>query len=623
MKSEYQSILADGIEKKYRKLEEEIEADIVRRIKKAGEITETADWQLNRYIVLGHSTEDVEKIIREAVGDNDAEVQRLYEQVIEREYTISKDLYTAVGKEFVPYENNYELQQMTNALIQQSNDDLYNISKSLGFKVDMGGGKTVFTPLSDIYNGYIDDAMVLMTSGAFDYNTLIRKVVGQLTASGLRSVDYASGWSNRADVAARRALLTGMSQLTGQISKNNAAILGTDFFEVDWHMGARPDHAVWQGKVYSSDELVSVCGLGEGAGLLGWNCRHTYYPFIKGVSVRNYTDEWLEEQNAREAIKRPYRGKEYNTYEATQKQRQMETAMRAQREKVDLLKKGGADKDTITDARCKYQAMLDEYKEFSAKFKLPEQRERIYYDLRGRVAPSKQTYDKWRAEKAAKAAKRAADKERKADIAHRARAEQNRRADMNAARSKRDPGIPASWAKGEKMDIATAMTGTNPNYQRGGDKRWTHNCQRCVSAFEARVRGYDVEALPRILNGSDDLPYMNSSTGWLSVYKDATVTHVHKRTGEACKSAIEAQMAEWGDDSRAIVRVVWHGRRDGHVFIATQQEGKTLFIDPQSARSDCSTYFASGMIKPTKTELVRIDNLDFTDRIELCAKMKE
>lgn len=65
----------------------------------------------------------------------------------------------------------------------------------------------------------------------------------------------------------------------------------------------------------------------------------------------------------------------------------METAMRAQREKVQLLKEGDGDKDDILNARCKYQAMLDEYKEFSSKFKLPEQRERIYYDLQGRVAP--------------------------------------------------------------------------------------------------------------------------------------------------------------------------------------------------------------------------------------------
>lgn len=432
MKQEYQSILAAGVEKKYRILEEEIEKDIVRRIRKAGKITSTADWQIQRYMVLGHSTEDVENIIRSAVGGDYADTFRLYDEVIEQEYIRSKILYEQVNAYFVPYEQNYELQQITNALIQQSNTDLFNITKSLGFMMDYGNGRLVLAPLGEFYNNYLDNAVIMMASGAYDYNTLIRKVVGQMTSSGLRTVDYATGHSNRVDVAARRALLTGMGQLTGQISRMNGQKLGTDRYEVDWHPGARPDHAKWQGRVWTYQQLVDVCGLGTGPGLLGWNCRHTYYPFLDGISVRNYSDEWLEEMDRKEAQKITYRGKEYNTYEATQKQRQMETAMRAQREKAQLLKQGGGDPDDVLDARCKYQAMLDEYSEFSKKFNLPEQRERIYYDLRGRVAPSAHTYKKWQAEQADRAAKRASAKERKAEREMRERAEQNRRADMDA-----------------------------------------------------------------------------------------------------------------------------------------------------------------------------------------------
>lgn len=434
MKQEYQSILQTGIVKKYLMLEEEIQKDIVRRVQKAGKITSTADWQIQRYMVLGHSTEDVEKIIREAVGGDWADTFKLYDEVIEQEYVRSKAVYEQVNANFVPYEQNYELQQITNALIQQSNDELYNISKSLGFMVDMGNGRKVFTPLSEIYNGYLDNAITMMASGAFDYNTLIRKVVGEMTASGLRTIDYASGHSNRVDVAVRRALLTGMGQLTGRISDMNGQRLGTNKFEVDWHHGARPDHKKWQGRVWTRQQLVEVCGLGTGAGLLGWNCRHTYYPFIEGISVRNYSDDWLEEMDRKEEQKVFYRGREYNAYEATQKQRQMETAMRAQREKAMLLKEGCAAPDDILNARCKYQAMLDEYKEFSRKFNLPEQRERIYADLHGRVAPSQRTYKNWKAEQADKAAKRAAEKERKAERAMREHVEKNRRADMDAVK---------------------------------------------------------------------------------------------------------------------------------------------------------------------------------------------
>lgn len=426
-------MLQAGIEKRYRALEEDIEKDIIRRIQKAGKITSAADWQIQRYMVLGHSTEDVEAIVRQAVGGSWADTFKLYDEVIEREYARNKAIYEQVNAYFVPYEQNYELQQITNALIQQSNDELSNISKSLGFMVDMGNGRKVFTPLSEIYNGYLDNAITMMASGAFDYNTLIRRVAGGLAASGLRTVDYASGHSSRVDVAARRALLTGMGQLAGQISRMNGQALGTDKYEVDWHPGARPDHAKWQGRVWTWQQLVDVCGLGSGAGLLGWNCRHSYYPFLEGVSVRNYPDEWLAEMGRKEARKIPYRGKEYNLYEATQKQRQMETAMRAQREKAQMLKQGNAHPDDILVARCKYQAMLDEYAEFSRKFKLPEQRERIYYDLRGRVAPSQRTYKKWQGEQAQKEARRTAEKERKANRAMQDKAEMQRRADMDKA----------------------------------------------------------------------------------------------------------------------------------------------------------------------------------------------
>ena len=435
MNQSYQSLLAAGVEKRYLMLEEEIMRDVVRRIRKTGKITSTAAYQLQRYMILGHSTEDVEAIIRSAVGNDWADTFRMYDEVIEQEYVRSKALYEQVNAHFVPYEENYELQQITNALIQQSNEELFNITKSLGFMVDVGNGRKVFTPLSEIYNGYLDNAITLMVSGAFDYNTLIRKVVGEMTASGLRAVDYASGHSNRVDVAARRALLTGMGQLTGQIADRNAQILGTDQFEVDWHPGARPDHAKWQGRVWNRRQLVEVCGLGTGPGLLGWNCRHTYYPFIEGVSVRNYSDQWLAEMDRKEARRIAYRGREYNAYEATQKQRHMETAMRAQREKAQLLKEGGADPDDVLNERCKYQAMLDEYKEFSKKFNLPEQRERIYADLRGRVAPSQRTYKRWQAEQADKAAKRAAQRERKADREQRRRVEEARRMDIESYKS--------------------------------------------------------------------------------------------------------------------------------------------------------------------------------------------
>ena len=386
MKDDYKNKLASKIASRYQDLEERIMQDIVRRIMKAGEITSTADWQINRLRILGYSSEDIEKEIKKTLNASYPEMFELYDKVINWEYVRNKDIYEQINAEYIPFEENGQLKQITESIIDQSFGDLENVTNSLGFYLDYGNGQKVLTPLSQVYTKYLDAACYDIVTGAFDYNSVLRRVVTQLTNSGLRQIDYSSGRANRVDVAARRAVMTAVSQITGKISEYNAQKLGTEYFEVEWHAGARPTHAVWQGRVWSKEQLYSVCGLGTVTGLLGANCYHTYYPFFPGISQRNWSDDWLEEQNRKEAEPKSFDGKEYTLYEAKQRQRQMETAMRAQREKVKLLQAGGADQDEIILHKAKYQGQLNEYSRFCRKMSLTEERERIYLDMRGKVA---------------------------------------------------------------------------------------------------------------------------------------------------------------------------------------------------------------------------------------------
>ena len=386
MKDDYKNKLASKIASRYQDLEERIMQDIVRRIMKAGEITSTADWQINRLRILGYSSEDIEKEIKKALNASYPEMFELYDKVINWEYIRNKDIYEQINAEYIPFEENGQLKQITEAIIDQSFDDLENVTNSLGFYLDYGNGKKVLTPLSQVYTKYLDAACYDIVTGAFDYNSVLRRVVTQLTNSGLRQIDYSSGRANRVDVAARRAIMTAVSQITGKISEYNAQKLGTEYFEVEWHAGARPTHAVWQGRVWSKEQLYSVCGLGTVTGLLGVNCYHTYHLFFPGLSERNWTDDWLEEQNRKENEPREFLGKEYTLYEAKQRQRQMETAMRAQREKVKLLQAGGADQDEVILHKAKYQGQLNEYSRFCRKMSLTEERERIYLDMMGKIA---------------------------------------------------------------------------------------------------------------------------------------------------------------------------------------------------------------------------------------------
>lgn len=365
--------------------EQRIMEDIIRRIRKESAVTMTADYQINRLLELGKSTEEVEKIIKDTTKRTWPEMFELYDNIANEEYVRNENVYLQINDKKIPEAENRWKIQMVDAIKKQTKEQFENLSQSLGFSVIMGN-KRVFLPYAEYWKKYVDAAMMDIVDGGMDYSRVIRRVVDQMTASGIRTVDYASGKSTRVDVAARRAIMTGYNQIVSNINQRNAELLGTEYFEVAWHPGARPSHQDWQGKVYHKDDLVRICGLGTAGGLCGVNCRHVYFPFIKGVSKRRYTDEWLAEQNAKEAEKKYFFGKGYDAYGQTQKMRSMERVMRAQREKVYLMKKAGADEEEITVNQVKYQAQLNEYSYFCKKMGLEKQRERIYYDMRGRIA---------------------------------------------------------------------------------------------------------------------------------------------------------------------------------------------------------------------------------------------
>lgn len=384
MTPEEKGSLPIRVEKLFYELQDRIFSDIVRRIRKTKKITSTADYQINKLLLLGGSTEFIESQIKELLEISDPEIWEMYDKVCEWEYVRNRDAYEQINGNFTPLEDNDTIQGWSQAIVAQTQNEIKNLTRSLGMTVDIGGGKMAFTPLAEYYQKHLDRACMDVVTGSFDYNTVLRRVVKELSASGLQVIDYSSGWRNRAPVAARRAVLTGVSQLSAQINEQVAKDLKTDKYEVSWHSGHRPSHW-WGGRVYTYQELQSVCGLGEGDGLCGWNCRHSYYAFLEGYSIRTYTDEQLDRMEEKEQSVRTYRGKEYNAYQASQAQRKMETTMRAQRAKVRQLQQGDGDKDDIIAAKARYLNTLHQYQAFSRKMELPEQMERVYMDGLGRV----------------------------------------------------------------------------------------------------------------------------------------------------------------------------------------------------------------------------------------------
>lgn len=409
--------LPSVMEQLYRSLQLNIMSDLTERLKANGEeITSAADWQINRLYELGVSKDEIDSLIQSTLNVSDDEIDRIYDEVVKSGYARDEKLYAGKGKEYIPYAENKQLQQLVKAVKNQTKSEYRNITGSLGFAVRNADNTLSFTPLADFYQRTLDNGLMQIASGAVDYNTVLKKAVKAMTDSGLRSVEYSSGWSNRVDVAARRALMTGFNQVVAKVNEDNAEQLGTEYFEVSYHRGARPTHQVWQGRVYSKKELETVCGLGTVTGLCGANCYHSYSPFIKGIDTPTYSEEELDRMNEEENTPKEYNGKTYTAYEAQQRQRQLETAMRADRQKIELLTQGGADDDTITGAKAKYFQRQDEYVKFSKAMNLPQQWERITVDgknaLGSKLPKKAESVNKITAESVAKSGKSGIIKEK-------------------------------------------------------------------------------------------------------------------------------------------------------------------------------------------------------------------
>ena len=358
----------------FKNLEEKIMADIVRKIKTAGDLSGSTVYLMEQLSYMGYVIDTIKKMIQEALEESEEYVDKLYDDVLQHEYLGASPIFQAKEVPMIPFKQNPVMQNLLSFAKSSTNGEMKNMTQSLGFvKKTIDGTKAV--ELTKFYQETMDKALMEVATGTFSLDRALNDAVNTMVNSGVRWIDYESGHHNRIAVAARRSVMSGLANASQEQTKNMAKELDIHTFEVSAHMGARPTHAVWQGKVYTDEELVSVCGLGEVTGLLGANCYHNYYMFFEGVSKRTYTDEELERWKDDTPTK--YEGKEYTNYEARQRMRQMETNMRAQKEKIKLLEKGGVSKEVIQSAQARYRKQMSEYERFADAMNMKTQKNRI------------------------------------------------------------------------------------------------------------------------------------------------------------------------------------------------------------------------------------------------------
>ncbi len=346
---------------------EDLLKDISRRIRKAGAITDTAEYEIYRAQALGESKRAIAQAIARQTEINTEVIDALLDYVVDASARFEDDAY---------------LQQLTEGYAEvmktRTAEQLQN------FWATSPDGKTV--PLQDAYARALDFAFRQTATGSLDLNTAVRRAVGPLARRGLRTIEQKNGCSVGIEYACRRYLMDQMGALDNAIQQQNHDRLGCDGWEISAHAACAPDHEPIQGRQYTDDEFEALnAGLQRPIGRL--NCRHVADPVLIGVDKPVYSEAELAQMAADNEKGVTYNGKHYTLYAAGQEQATIENAIRRMRRQVLVDEESGS--DDLQKHQIRLRVLQSEYSRFCRATGRRTRTERLYTAGFGRSQASR------------------------------------------------------------------------------------------------------------------------------------------------------------------------------------------------------------------------------------------
>lgn len=414
-------ILSDVIRPLFQYLEQEVILDIARRIQKTMTYTRTAELMAMEMQRLGYAPNKIrsealkalraDKAYQKAVEENTVaykkEVKKLIDEIVEQAKQIGDEIISNAGDmswidDMSMWESagktlsdNSFLHDLQKAIAEQTLEEMINLTRTTGFKTMSG-----YEAIGNAYRNELDKAMIKLCTGTFSQEKVLNDVIHNLAQSGLRSIDYANGYSMQLDTAAKTALRTGCGQIAAKMMDENIARTKENLVYVSKHWGARnkgigvENHELWQGQVYfikpgenyseeakriGQDRIMDIwystgyspdgSHVNNPLGLHGYNCRHIHYVWFLGAS--SLPDEQPEPKPV------TINGKTYDYYQMTQKMRSMERNIRALKKELVARE---ALKLPRTEIKAKISQKTREYEEFCRKCKVPERTTNLRVD---------------------------------------------------------------------------------------------------------------------------------------------------------------------------------------------------------------------------------------------------
>ena len=307
------------------------------------------------------------------------DLKAILEKVAKENIGFADVYYKARGLETPIYSENKALQRLVSSVYSISGVEFKNIAKNTGFRLLDGDGNPLLLDIDDTYKEVISRCVVAVSQGKETYQQSMRSTLKQLSSSGVRKIEYESGYSRRLDTSIRQNILDSMRQVSNESQQLFGKEFDSDGVEISVHLNPAPDHELVQGRQFSNEEFenfqndrkaVDYTGMvfepefegHDRRSISEYNCYHYIFSIVLGVSKPQYSNKQLQEIIDNKNKTFEFDGKTYNMYEGTQLQRRIESAIRQEKD-TQILARASEDNELVLQSQTRITQLTTKYKQ--------------------------------------------------------------------------------------------------------------------------------------------------------------------------------------------------------------------------------------------------------------------